>query len=693
MKGCTALQYLYCINCDLTELDASGLTSLQDLRCQFGYNLTELNLKGCTALSYLDCGANKLPELDLSECTSLQTLLCGENSLTELDLSNNPALVTLWCDRNELARLNVRNCTSLQVLRCYSNKLTALNLSNNTALTTLYCYNNKLQALDISSNKKLEILRCEYNRLPLLDVVVNTSLKTGSDSSMGENCKFSPQNIDGLAATRQADGTYAVNLRDYLAAKIKNVDAGSIYAKDDDGKLHDPVSYNDKTGIAVFDTPPATVYYEYDTQYDKDSVKRYMGVTLAASGSPVITTNSLPYATVGTLYAMEVEARGEQPLTLSMSGNLPEGLTFTAETGEITGTPTTAGRYTVTVTAANDFGTHTRDFILYVWTGEDVPIPAVIITPSLDDAVKGTPYSAKLEAAGDTPITWSASGLPAGLVLSASTGEISGTLTASGTFTFTATATNAAGSDTQTLRLKVTETSGTVIAPSITTDENLGSYMAGDSVSVTLEASGTKPLKWEHTGGTLPTGLSLSEAGTITGTAGAEGTYSFTLKVSNSEGSDSRAFTMTVETVAVAPTITTPQDLGAVEHGDEVAIYLVATGTEPMTWTASGLPLWLTLSSDMGKLSGIAPEQTGKDTFTVTATNSKGSDSRTFTLQVKAKMPTITAPTITTQSLTPGKVGDLYNITLEANGTSPLTWTITGLPDGLTANDTTGKIT
>ena len=285
VKGCTALQYLYCINCDLTELDVSGLASMQMLSSPYCYSLTKLNLKGCTVLNYLDCYANKLPELDLSECTALQKLYCSENKLTELDLSANTDLAVVNCYSNQLARINVRNCPSLQQLWCYKNQLTALNLSNNTALKYLRCQNNRLQALDVGATRSLEVLRCEYNRLPLLDVVVNTSLKTGSNNN-GDYCKFSPQNIDGLVAVRQADGTYAVNLRDYLAAKIKNVVANSIYAKDDDGKLHDPLSFNEKTGIAVFDTPPATVYYEYDTKFDKDNVKRYMSVTLAASSSP-----------------------------------------------------------------------------------------------------------------------------------------------------------------------------------------------------------------------------------------------------------------------------------------------------------------------------------------------------------------------------------------------------------------------
>ena len=52
------------------------------------------------------------------------------------------------------------------------------------------------------------------------------------------------------------------------------------------------------------------------------------------------------------------------------------------------------------------------------------------------------------------------------------------------------------------------------------------------------------------------------------------------------------------------------------------------------------------------------------------------------------------APSITTSSLSDGKVGEAYSQTLTANGTTPIKWRISGgaLPDGLSLNKDTGKI-
>ena len=55
---------------------------------------------------------------------------------------------------------------------------------------------------------------------------------------------------------------------------------------------------------------------------------------------------------------------------------------------------------------------------------------------------------------------------------------------------------------------------------------------------------------------------------------------------------------------------------------------------------------------------------------------------------------TAAAPSITTSSLPDGKVGEAYRETLAADGTTPIAWNIIGgaLPDGLTLDETTGKI-
>jgi hypothetical protein len=64
------------------------------------------------------------------------------------------------------------------------------------------------------------------------------------------------------------------------------------------------------------------------------------------------------------------------------------------------------------------------------------PTPALTISPtSVPGATAGTPYSVPLTAKGGTgPLTWSAFGLPPGLTLNPSTGTLSGTPTAAGTY-------------------------------------------------------------------------------------------------------------------------------------------------------------------------------------------------------------------------------------------------------------------
>ena len=55
---------------------------------------------------------------------------------------------------------------------------------------------------------------------------------------------------------------------------------------------------------------------------------------------------------------------------------------------------------------------------------------------------------------------------------------------------------------------------------------------------------------------------------------------------------------------------------------------------------------------------------------------------------------TAAAPTITTDTLPNSKVGEAYSHTLTADGTTPITWSVSGgaLPEGLTLNETTGEI-
>ena len=87
-------------------------------------------------------------------------------------------------------------------------------------------------------------------------------------------------------------------------------------------------------------------------------------------------------------------------------------------------------------------------------------------------------------------------------------------------------------------------------------------------------------------------------------------------------------------TITIAPTITTK----TLPNGTVYTLYnqtLEATGDTPITWSlASGstLPNGLTLNSN-GTISGT-PTVAGSSTFTITATNGNGSDSKEFTLSI-----------------------------------------------------------
>ena len=175
VSGCTALIWLYCNENQLTSLDVSGCTALTDLKC-YDNQLPSLNISGCTALTTLECFNNKLTSLDVSSCTALTELNCYKNQLTALDLSQNTALKKLVCAKNKLAALDVSQNTALTWLGCQQNQLTALDLSQNTALTELDCQQNQLAALDVSQNTALKKLKCSNNPLTALNVSKNTAL-------------------------------------------------------------------------------------------------------------------------------------------------------------------------------------------------------------------------------------------------------------------------------------------------------------------------------------------------------------------------------------------------------------------------------------------------------------------------------------------------------------------------------------
>ena len=410
---------------------------------------------------------------------------------------------------------------------------------------------------------------------------------------------------------------------------------------------------------------------------------------------PSITTASpLPDGTVGTAYSQTLAASGGTPgfAWSVVSSLLPAGLSV-SQTGVLGGTPTTAGTFNF-VLQATDSGAPVRTaqkaFTLKINPAE----PVITTASSLPDATVGTPYSRTLAATGGTPpFTWSVvagSFLPGGLSLSAA-GVLSGTPITADSFIFTLLATDS-GTPVRTAQRTFNLTISA--APSITTQSPLPAGTVGVAYSQTLAASGGTPgYAWSVVTGTLPPGLSLSGTGALNGTPSTAGSFSFTIRVTDSSASAltaQKAFNLTIGSASAPLSINTASALPAATVGAAYSPELsVSGGTPGYTWSVAvgSLPAGLSLSP-AGVVSGT-PTTAGSFSFTLQVSDS-GTPAQTvqkaFSLTIN---PASAAPSITTASPLPGgTLGAAYSQTLTAAGGTPgYTWSVvapSSLPAGLT---------
>jgi hypothetical protein len=149
---------------------------------------------------------------------------------------------------------------------------------------------------------------------------------------------------------------------------------------------------------------------------------------------------------VGGMQIHATDSAADQTLTYSATG-LPTGLSISSS-GLITGTPSAAGTYNVTVTAKDSTGASGSTSFTWTITGTSTGNTVTVTNPGSQSDTVGTPVSAlqirATDSAAGQNLTYTATGLPAGLSISAS-GLISGTPSAAGTSNVTVTATDSTG--------------------------------------------------------------------------------------------------------------------------------------------------------------------------------------------------------------------------------------------------------
>ena len=470
------------------------------------------------------------------------------------------------------------------------------------------------------------------------------------------------------------------------------------------GSLPPGLTLNPSTGL-ISGTPTSAGVFTFtstvtDSNKNTDTVICTIDVTVIPLDLECGTC-AAGKATVGTAYnAMLAATGGTAPFTYSIvQGSLPPGLSLNTSTGAITGTPATPGYYTFTakvVDAAGKSDTSTCTVVVV-----NSPVNLDCGPCSAGKAYVGTAYTATMAVTGaKAPYTFSiiSGSLPPGLSLNTSTGVISGTPTASGTYSFTAKVVDANGnSDTDDCIIVV------VGAPPVNLDcgacgSGATNGKVGSPYTALLSVSGgTAPFTFSISAGALPPGLSLnSTTGAITGTPTASGTYTFTAMVKDAHGSTDTA-TCTI-TIAGSPI---DLDCGSCGSGKATvgvqysSALTVTGGIAPFTFsTVSGsLPPGLTLSSSTGKISGT-PTAAGSYTFTSKVVDSKGNtDTQSCTIVVTGTPINLNCGSCGTNSYT--SVGASYSAALSVTGgIAPFTYSIISgsLPPGLTLNTSTGAI-
>jgi hypothetical protein len=407
---------------------------------------------------------------------------------------------------------------------------------------------------------------------------------------------------------------------------------------------------------------------------------------------------NLRSANAGTFYTHTFPVSGgTAPLRFELESwaPLPAGLTLSSS-GVLSGTPVYPGRFTFgvrVIDAHNVVGVANPSISIYpagvtppVWPSQQPPWGPFsfggVDVPLFATGGDGVTYEWSL-VTGD-------GALPPGIALRtgsligpwynpAPPAELAGVPTVPGTYSF---------------RLRVesggasTEQAATMTISPVHPRENwsLPDAFVNQPYEYTLTVVGcSAPVTFEENN--IPSGLSLSASGEVSGTPTVSGFYSFNFRVQCVDDPGRWLYfgrTLSVFDIFISTS-------GELPNGTQNAAYgpvpiQASGGTPPYKFVSNGLPYGLTLNEDTGVLAGTLLGGPGNHGFTVTVTDAAHvSYSKSMAISVTGVPPAL-------PSLSWGGVQDCTfglpcsrRVSVNNGGTAPFTWTADGLPEGMSA--------
>lgn len=429
------------------------------------------------------------------------------------------------------------------------------------------------------------------------------------------------------------------------------------------GALPAGLSLNTSTGV-LSGTPTVTGLHTFSVRARDSSTgtgapfARTQNYVLQVTAPTIaVTPVTLTAGTAGVPMFQQLTASGGMgSYTFSASGTLPTGIVLNGN-GELSGTTNNVGTYNFSATATDANGqSGSRGYTLVI----DPPTLTLSASTSLDGTA-GVFQAATITASGGiAPYTYAlvSGGLPVGMSFN-SVGVLQGMPQSNGNYSLRIRATDSLGHQGEQVFDYTIAPANIVINPASLPDGTRNQpYNAGLS-----STGGVAPYTYLLESGSFAPGMGFSSAGTISGTPVSTGTYSVTIRSTDSLGySSTRSYTFTID----PPTITLAASAGLNGTvGVAQSATLTATGgSGSYSYTLGGgtLPVGMTFSST-GVLAGT-PLNGGLFALTVFATDSNGNlGSGVFNFAIAEPVIVITPP-----SVNAGTRGSAYSQTFTASG-------------------------
>ena len=432
-----------------------------------------------------------------------------------------------------------------------------------------------------------------------------------------------------------------------------------------------------------------------------------------------VTLPDLTFSTTDTVnISLHKATGGDDNITHTIAG-LPPGLGFSAfQSGNLVdGTPTTPGIYIVTYTATDGQGVEASIIFAITVTEADVAVEfgtGGIANKAFTTGTPITSFTGPTPTAGNAPFTYFVNGLPDGINFDRATRRFSGTpndITGqSRDYTVTYRARDSVGPNREAIITFTITLNSQIVPPAFAAGETIGTltFVQGEAITpiqFPAVAQGTEPISY-FVNSLLdigfPPGLSFDGmTRTLSGTPTVAGTTNMEYEAFQpSDGGGEAFLTFTIRILASDTIPVFAQNTFAdrsFERGEAITTLTLPNasgGNGELAFSMTGLPAGLTFDTTSRELAGT-PTEVGAFTVQYVVADTDG-DTDVISFQVTVTepdlMPIFAVGSIRDQRFTVGEQITPFRGMVATGGDTPLTYTMTGLPAGLTFDAMTREV-